>query len=743
VASTKDIRSQIKLEIQEKGAAQTQKKLEGINKALSPSKMTGGLDAMERIMKRNTRQMAQLQKHVEGLAKTFTSLEKTVDRLGKAMEKTGMGGGGRRGGGAGAGAGGGGKPPKPPKPFFSDKDYGPTPPPGWKRDPNTGNWKRPQDPSFLRGILQGSGLGDYFPQDTKKGMFKQAAGNVVGQFLKGSASRGAQIYGGIHQMPFSGMQGLQQAAQGIPFVGGILSGALSEGQAAATRNLEYQRSKIPLGGFLGAGGFRSMAGAEASAQEARQRVLARGITPATAQDIPAQIIAAEERTKFENRLPGDKHGNVMMPGEITPSGLAGGGELANVGRARTEALNEENKKRQQALEDEADRAASAERAKFDVFGRTAQIGREFGGKNATESNQFATQLLQRGGGTLQGALDSGALKQAMAAQTVFGVGPEATGAFLKGSRRGGIVGGRSAGENMEDAIRQGISAGMDTTEVRDFLEQIAQGQESFIRTGIPINPKSIAGLTQAFGSLGVARGGNLATAMTGAAQQVGAHGPQDAMDFLMLQKLGGFQGGGLGDLAKAMENMEDLSSIDPSKFMDLIKTISNQAGGGQSGLFSIKRALGDKGANLRFGELRKLQAQATGDMTLLSPEERADVMGQGRGNEMGPPAPTTDLAQKILSQLSPGVGKQADIDNIMTFAGGKLLPAMQDLEESQADTVKALTAFTPELKALSKHSLEVAKALPGLADKLQKLLEGLMSFFGSADPNILKGHGKG
>lgn len=687
MANSKDIRSKFRLEFEAPGAEATKKKIDKITQALSPAKMATGLEVLSKITHRNLRQMAALQKQVQGLATTFKGLEKIVDRIGKAMDK--IEGGGGRGGGKRGGAGGGG--------------------------PGGSKAQRP-DASFSRGFLQGTGLGDYFPQKRLPGQMRQAAGNITGQAVRGAASRGAQIFGGIRSMPFTGLQGMQTAAMGIPIVGGALAGALGQGQAAATKHLDFQRSMLALAPHLRFGGGGMTKGRKASPQEFAFNQLQFPATP-----------NGPTEPRFNH-----KTGKVEMQPIYTKSRLSS----ADLKQADEQAIATAR-----PLPRDKGEAPHRIRGRASGMQELAKAGRNLGAMDMTQTNQFASQFMGRSGGGLDEALKQHTIQRGIAAQTLFGVGGETTGAFGKAARRGGIVGGQgNGGQALEDAIKAGMSAGMDQTEVRDFLEEIAGAQQRFMTTGIPVNPKSLAMLqgTAAGTGLGVGRGMAVGSAFANRAQQISQNGPETATDFLMLQKFTNFKGGSLEDLEDAMEKMENLQDLKPEQFLDFIRSLSQGAGGGTAGRFSSRSALKGIGAPIGIKESKTLDAVLSGN---ASPEQMAQVaaiqqqVAQGARKAQG--FTSEGAAAGVVDDSASGVKRQAGIENTLIGAGGGLLKTMQDLEESQAQVVTGLSNLAPTLSALSEGALETAKKVPAIAQSLEDLIELAKRFLGGhRDPNI-------
>lgn len=724
MTSGKEIRSKFKLEFDTPGADQAKKKVDKIRESLGKlgdgSKAVNA-NALSAITHRNLKQMAVLQKQVGQLAGSFKSLNEAVQKLTASINHGGGGGRGRGGGGGPPPAGGAG-------PSGGGGGGGPSPAP--RRGSVRGGSRHPG--SFFRGLIQGAGFGEFYPDQSRAGMMKQAGGRMLGQMGAGIAS-----------MPFTGLQGMQQGLAGIPFVGGIAAGALSAGQADAQKALGYQQNLLGLAPYLNT---RNIARAHVAASTARSGVLARGITHATEADVLTPALTAnqdeaEREAIFDARRPGSgsAHQNVIMP---TPIGGGGGGQLASIGSARrdviTQAMREEDTRRQGILDTEADRAARAAQSGMNPLGNLNSAAANLGAMDANEAAKFAQGLLGRSGGQLGGkGLGSEFVNNAIAAKTVFGAGGDITGAFGQAARRGGIVGGGNSSEALIKAIQAGMSAGMDDSEVRDFLQTVAQAQEQFLRTGIPVNPQSMATAmgTMASTGLGVGRGSAVGQQLTGHAQQISQTGPQSAADMLMLQKFGNFKGGGLDDLESAMEKLENLQDLKPEQFLDFISSISKGSGGGSQGRYALRSVFGGMGAKLGIGESKLIQKAADGGQltdgekkqvaAIQSEMARRTSEAQGLGG-----TGLQNRASGTVGTLAPGVRTQAGIENLNIAIGQKLLPTMANFEKVAQKSAESLKEFAPTLEAVSGATLGIASKLPGIAAGVQDIFNLILRFIG-------------
>lgn len=722
MTSSKDIKSKFTLQFEAKGTEQTKKKIDEINKGLSPDKMTGGFEALNKIQNRNIKQLAMMQKQVANLNRTFASLQQTVQKLATTLNKAGGAMGGGKGGPSGGGGGGpivknyynfrnnqpsAPRSPATPRSYQSSRNLGPTLPPGWNVNRNTGiSGPRPpatQRPSgnFFRGVLQGAGFGEFYPQTSRKGMLAQAGGRMVG----GMAA-------GIGSMPFNGVTGLQQAVSAIPG-GGVIAGALSAGQAATGDALAYQQSLLPLAPYLGRSGVSKFGAASRIADAARARQRLR--MPTSSSPIAMEAM-------------GDLMGTTTS--ETSPS--LGGIVTQHRSDRRRDSLNSE-------VERVINQIGTSAFNKANPLAGLAGIGLSQGGLNATETNKFVQGLAGRGGGFPGNGFTSAALS----AQTSFGVGTGTSGAFLQASRRGGITGGGNATESMINAMKAAFTAGLDQSEVHEFLENIADRQEQSFKTGINANAASLGTLqgTVAQTGLGVMRGQFIGNQLLNHAQGISQNGPQSAADMLMLQKFGGFKGGSLEDLFGSMGNMEDLNGLKPEQFLDFVKTINSGSGGGTGGKFSIKNVFRKMGAPVTNSEVELLQKAASGakltdaELAKVSDVQSKLTSGKSKADNLNANSLNAGASADV-NTLAGGVKSKASIDDLNIVIGTKLLPSMIEFEKAAQQSALALTAFEPTLKLISGSTLAIASKLPAFAASMEKLIEHMMRLIGVTDISV-------
>ena len=679
--ATKDVDVGLNIQAKTKGFKEAQRESSQLAQNLSPEKLTGGFQKLEHFIAQSTRQFRGLERHIKNMnqslhafSKAMSGVEKFADameRASKAAEKTAQG------------------------------------------TRKTGEEAKKLSP-FVQGLLQGVGNVEFLQ---RPGGARQFAGRAVGATGRGIAGAGV---GGV----FSGLGGLSQGLAGIPGIGGALAGQLQIGAQAAQQFIGFQRTQLQLAPILGLRGAAKAGEAEVLSPRGQRAI---------AQASQRAALAAFEEV------------SAQAPTASRPR--AGGGGMLGFSGDLGEMVATEAGRRDpdlagalagQAAGRRAERRAAAGLRRQGInrfLGLTGvrRAGLQLGGLNAQQALQFAGQVTQAGGGTLQEAQGQGAIRAALAAQTEFGVGAGVSGAFLRGARRGGIVGARGAGagQSLVGAIEAAMSAGMDRTEVRDFLAQIAQGQQQFLQTGMPINPISIAGMTRGFRLAGLEQGraGRLGGALAGRAQQVGEAGPQTAADFLLLQQVGGFQGGGLSDLESAQERLQNMEFGSP-EFQSFIRSVSQGAGGGVAGRFALRNVLRGFGAQVGIREARALQAQAMGDPSALSEDERQAIeraRTEISAAQEGRPRGLSGLesqARETVSLLAGTVKRQAQLDNQRLDVGAKLVTSIQNLESNVVATATAFAVFGPELQRVTGALSELSNELPNVARNLRTTFMG-------------------
>lgn len=606
-----------------------------------------------------------------------------------------------------------------------------------EKERRAGRWAGAQ------GFMQGAGMGGMAGMFMQRGpgFWRQFAGQQVGGMLRraGGAAQG---------MAFGGIQGLQTALQAIPG-GGVVAGQLGAVASHSQRALQWQRERLSLSPMFG-GNMGQIAMGRREQREAQA-----GLIDLGKQSAHDSRIQRRHQAYFKGR---DEAAHAM---KMTGLQFLPGGEsmLKDVSEeVGMMALRREKAKDIEAAETLREQRTRgtrrARRAEMTPFLRAGQIGRRLAGLGRQESAQRIGQLMQTAGGRFTGeAGQVGDVSAALAAQTMFGVGPEAAGGFMAAGRRGGLVGGRGrAGEALTEALQGALEMGLEGAEITRYMQQVAQGIQQFQMTGIPFNKDSIKSMTLEMGKAGIGgvRGGAMAGGLQRYVQGIGQRGITGGLDLMMMQAFGGFKGGGAQDFEQAILQMESMQGMGPGGIEaggpmgNMIKRLVGMGGGARGGgVTFMRKALGRAGMQMSMGEAMALTERITGEQ-LLSPEQREafgiDKAGEaarmGAGKTQAGKIATVDqlvaAAAKRVTDMGPNLRKQASIMDKQLEVGSKALTAVQNLEQSSLalnDTFMFLAGDT--LKNFSEGMKDVTAELGkltkehGLLTAIRKMTIGI------------------
>lgn len=709
MAGGKDIDVNLNLTAKAKGFREAQRETQKLAQDLTPEKLTSGFKQLDHFMSQSVRQFRGLERHVKNMNQQFAQFSRSLagmekaatamEKMAEAAEKIRSPGG--AGGGAGAGA------------------------------PGAPGVLGPGVQGFLQGV---GGPGFSFLQ--REGGARQFAGQMAGRTLGGVGRAGIGA-------TFSGVGGLAQGLAGIPVVGGFMAGQMQTMAAAANEFTQFQRQQVGLAPFIGAGALsqRRMAAEAAAAAGARIR------------DARFRRFTAEEAVR--KLRPGgaeaETAAGLELAGRTGATAVSGVGDLGTeVGRAMVregvtvlspkqqklvaDQVVAENRRRSQAMEKQAVAAENAARTRVmrgaapTGLGTLRRVGAGLG-FTSQEALQFGGQFMGAAGGTL-GERSEADVRAAFAAQRAFGVQAGVSGAVLRGERRGGIVGVREMGGGafIADVLEQAMKAGMDKSEAASFLGEIAQGQQRFLQTGIPINPRTITELTKGFRMAGLEQGRalRLGGALTGRAQQISAQGPQTAADFLMLQQVGGFTGGGLEDLERAELALEQ-ADFTGEEFQGFIRQILEGAGGGAAGRRALRNVFAGMGAQIGVQEAQALAFQATGE----GPVDEEALKRAREGLRLGAaqaPMGLTGLEQQardVVGALGSSLRAQVTMEEKRLEIGGKMVTTMKDLEISQLNVSSAFSVLAAEAQPLVGTITQLTSNLPALVEAMLNAMKRL------------------
>lgn len=608
---------------------------------------------------------------------------------------------------------------------------------------------------FMQGLMQGAIPSVFAQMQRGPGMWRQAMGTSLGTFGRG-----------VVQAPFGGVEGMQQAFAGIPVVGGFAAGQLGTTMGFGAGALDVQRQRLgALPFFGGPGGVgQRLRGAHArgvaSVQEAGY--LGGGARFWTPDEISAQAGQAgnraanatmyrtpEIKAKIEKEY--EASVNALVARRVQEA--AGGRELPEKTRAlmtsnlrgrlkydpkllerlrgsaeysvyqgeqsekrateetRVRSIMEEPQRRFEKDRELAGRRA-AEQERRQPFAEVRRLGQRLAGLSEQEAIQAILPMLSRGGGTAEEARRQGMVGATFAAQTAYGVGPETSGAFLMGGRRGAMVGAQGrGGETLAETIRAAKEMGLQGSELTDLVGQIAQGVETWKTTGMPINPKSVTALSSAFAGFGL---GGLRGSVTGqqfgqAAQRISQTGIQTPVDLLMLQSAGGYQGGGMDAYIEAQKRMEAMGGpggLGGKDAQEIIQKLYQAGGGGGTGTWAVKTGLEGLGVKMgwRESELVSRQAAAPENLTAADKADLAKFEAERKAGTAGAPQGVAGLEAEALDAMKAyggAVARAASLQNRQNDLGAVLLPSLQKL---QASTININDAF----EVLSKDGLSNA-----------------------------------
>ena len=628
---------------------------------------------------------------------------------------------------------------------------------------------------FMQGFAGSMGI----PLQRGPGMWRQAAGVAAGTMLKGAAGA-----------PFGGVSGVAQGLAGIPVVGGFAAGQFNNAMQFGEGALGVQRSRLGMAPFLGAsesGGNvaearrRGRAGVRASqflpegqTKFAGDREIGQAADEAVRKETAAwQSEQVEPLQRLKRGL--IDTGKIILKGGI---GAGAGGALGPIGTAagglyaagkqfmrgrQQGSLYERANAAELAAVEKAGAPEVAYRKAQDAAGETAArreraepfkeiraAGLKYGGMSEADALQAAQGVLQVSGGGMTDLRESGMLPTAFAAQTKYGLGADITGAFAGAGRtgRGGLVGlggeGVTSAEKMTIAIQDGLSMGLEGSELQEYMAQMAQGIQSWKSTGIPINPASIAGLGMAVTNntaLGGLRGSAIGRGLATAAQGVSETGVQDAVDLQMLQTMGGFKGGSLEDYEAAQVKMEEMGGPGgwgPEQMKEMVTKLTEAGGGGASGRYVLRKAFGRKGIKMSQAETIALEKAMTGQ-ELTEHEEglKGKIMSKIDTAQENMPMDAEDLqaqAAEIMKGYGANVQRASGIQNDQNAVGERMITTLQSLQDSQVKVTRIfdnlagggltkisglIEAFTTSLANISGNADLAAKSLGLVADVIK------------------------
>lgn len=742
-------------------------KLGSLEDILKLGKMASRLQGIEKQLKQFGKSLSGDAASAKGLEAGLAGVERTAKKAADAVggihkaTDTGRraarragggegGGGGRRGVGGdyyggGGGGGGGGAP---------------------ARGPEHG--------AFTQGLLEGIMPGNLSRIiERGPGAFRQAAGIYLGD-------KARTAIGGLASVPLAGEAGLTRAVEGIPLFGGAGSALLQRSLSQAKQAIAFRQQEASLAPYLGGVGMRhgiayeSGVSAEygsagindeqAKAQAERERKEAyQAYNPNWAPAAENQAVgkahkrildaAVEKKAKdlalkegvnldqqglFSGPTDADRQKYTLQAAPLVGArGIRGLRGRASVDDPRGVFWGQaEEPFRQAAGEAAAQKVqqrveAEREMARKNVAERRAsgveEAGAKYGGMDISQTQQFLAHMAQRGGGTARAIQQQGMTSLSLAAQSVYGIGPEVSGAFVQAGRVGGVAGGGLGGgrstqkgnEMFSKALGDGIALGLEGSELNSYLQKMAEGIDAWKTTGIPLAQDSIADLGRSMitaGGMGGQRAALAATSTVSSLQQLAGRGPTSETDLLKLQIYGGYTGGGMVDLANARKNIQSGKGITPENNQKYMRALYLTGTGGLTdpesqaiGAEVLRQGASELGQNFSVSESELYGKQLT-NQPLTDDEQKALKDLLPRIDQLT----NSQIAARTLSLAASGnkgvLEEQAKRSNEQLQSGDKFISAVQDMD---AVMQRSVTAFGDVF----------AKGVDSLAEALRSVIE--------------------
>lgn len=588
----------------------------------------------------------------------------------------------------------------------------------------TGQGQQPQkvEPNFLRGVLQGLGVGQYLPGATTGALAAQSAGTLLGRSVRG-------VGGGIVSSGFNGIGALISGAASLPG-GGLVAGPMQTAVGAVEQALALEQAQQGAAFALDlAGGSRAArrARAGAIAPEEAGALSAASYTQNANQERMKELEAfiADGYKKAATGAPAFRDGTVFMreveKAEDLWRTLSDGGSAGDItDRAiaeRAKKQGEEAAKR--AAEAQAEAESSARfRAMYGMSGGDfAGLGVRYG-MDQTELTRFASEVARARGGTI-GAMGEGGGTQAALAASVLGIDASTSGRVLRGATIGAMPGAGAEGDALASAIGRAMALGLEGSEIAEDIARTAQGIEQFERTGIPLADESRSDIARALvvgtGMAAPVAAGR-AAAFTNSIQSRAMQGlPTGATDFAALTALGGYSGGGTEAAIESLFRMQrgDFTGDDVNALARTFGDVLPTGPGGRA--FGIQRGFASLGMSLGPDEALAFDRSSRGEELPPAEAARRDeaLARMAHANKI-------KTAGDVDAYASQGVGggtqRQAGIRNTAIGAGMTAMGSVQDFE---ARAMKMAATFS---KVIEK--LEILN--PGL-DKMAGIVDNIVN----------------
>jgi hypothetical protein len=586
---------------------------------------------------------------------------------------------------------------------------------------------------FLQGMVQGGAPGVATFLQRGPGMWRQAAGMGVGNFGRRMGSAGMAGIGSL----WNGSSGLQQALSLIPG-GEALGGLVGTATANAGQALQYYQTQQQVAPFLanmgqfGALG-RSMAAGPQVMRDQRSRTLAARVNKymgkAGAGDLTYNKTTGQYNLPTE--VPEPKIAkDIDLPSEFTTVVRGYGKDTypAKVRRKHWDRMKEKYDRSgrewtdymmaTEALKELRENAPSAGKARRGAqrgYGSVEAMGFDLLGVDKTTALQRGAEFAQA-----SGTRNRAGLRDAMALQTVFGVGMGTSGMLSRGARMGALGGGGDPSSASRKIMADGIRLGLEGSDLVEYMQQAAQGIQQFRTTGIPFNRQAISDMTQAMQGRGINawRGTQLAAGAINYAQTLGKRGLQSGTDALLAAGFG-YEGGGAAEFEKAMLKAESGEGMQGAQDFMLTRLFSafGEGRGAEARSVAQKR-LSSMGMDMSLKEINLAYGRLMGGTGGLSQEEYDKALKASQGRKRGRLADTvesgTGLAGMARGMIAPGVKSQAALTNTQIAAGQNVLQTVQKLDLAATNMSNTVT------KQLQPAMLKFAEIIDETSKKITK-----------------------
>lgn len=595
--------------------------------------------------------------------------------------------------------------------------------------------------AFRQGLAQG---GLPFPAPFLQrgpGMGAQIAGMAVGGLVSGGIKAGRAI-----GSSFGGVQGFAQALTAVPGIGTIAAGQLMAQASYAQQNIQYQQTKLGLAPYVGSYlDIRDMEKTKKAAREEATKLLAtkrvaeaqlKQLSPGKA----AQVIKSveegitsvagfiEEFTGLQDKGIHSRKRSAEIQADkikITSKGIKTSPLYQALFPETPKSVIKDEKIEvfKKGLEDINKELNKVWSKVKDPFPSIEKAGLNLMGVSAPEAAQFAGGIVQTGGGFMAGAKEQGLINLGMAANTLYGAGPEVTGAFLKATRRGGIAGSMGGALDFENVIVEGLKAGLEGSEMTVYLQSIAEGIQNFEQTGIPVNPKSITALAGDISKAGITgtRAITIAQGLTGGLQQMARGGARRGVDLLMLQLLGGYKGEGAEDYVRSRINVEKaMNQVNLGEGLQGIANQSNITNALKTILTSFTKGAGP---GVQTAELMNILTGYgyTGSLEAVD-WLRANIM-EGKRNPEQLAAIEAEMAKRT---------KGAEEVQALTDKKGRLA-----FEQAAAERVGVIAGGARTAASITNAQIAAGAQFVGIVNKLERMATDTSTAFGNLSGPIL------